>query len=72
MIASNCVFDILAIACLAFSCKKYKSEDLKPFILLVADKGEGLQAAEDLLQKTNANPVLVAGHPDFSEDMLYG
>ncbi|MCD8872485.1 EVE domain-containing protein [Staphylococcus gallinarum] len=49
-----------------------QSEDLKPFILLVADKGEGLQAAEDLLQKTNANPVLVAGHPDFSEDMLYG
>ncbi len=48
------------------------AEDLKPFILLVVDKGEGLQAAEDLLQKTNANPVITSGHPDFTEDMLYG
>ncbi|HLR18811.1 MAG TPA: EVE domain-containing protein [Staphylococcus sp.] len=48
------------------------SEDLKPFILLVVDKGEGLKAAEDLLQKTNSNPVITSGHPDFSEDMLYG
>lgn len=48
------------------------AEDLKPFILLVVDKGEGLKAAEDLLQKTNANPVITSGHPDFTEDMLYG
>ncbi|SCT32615.1 EVE domain-containing protein [Staphylococcus caeli] len=48
------------------------SEELKPFILLVVDKGEGLKAAEDLLQKTNANPVITSGHPDFTEDMLYG
>ncbi|MFQ3904191.1 EVE domain-containing protein [Staphylococcus sp. KG4-3] len=47
-------------------------EELKPFILLVVDKGEGLKAAEDLLQKTNANPVITTGHPDFNEDMLYG
>ncbi|MDN8848473.1 EVE domain-containing protein, partial [Staphylococcus aureus] len=38
-------------------------EDVKPFILLVVDKGEGLKAAENLLQKTNANPVITAGHP---------
>lgn len=50
-----------------------KSEDdIKPFILLVVDKGEGLKAAENLLQKTNANPVITSGHPDFTEDMLYG
>jgi len=48
------------------------SEELKPFILLVVDKGEGLKASEDLLQKTNANPVITSGHPDFTEDMLYG
>lgn len=47
-------------------------EDIKPFILLLVDKGEGLKAAEDLLQKSNANPVIIAGHPDFTEDMLYG
>src|SRR5699024_2211100 len=47
-------------------------EDVEPFILLVVDKGEGLKAAENLLQKTNANPVIAAGHPDFTEDMLYG
>lgn len=47
-------------------------DDIKPFILLVVDKGEGLKAAENLLQKTNANPVITAGHPDFTEDMLYG
>ena len=47
-------------------------DNLKPFILLVADKGNGLSAAEDLLQKANANPVFTTGHPDFSEDMLYG
>ncbi|KKI56460.1 AAA domain (dynein-related subfamily) [Staphylococcus pasteuri] len=46
---------------------------LKPFILLVVDKKEeGLKAANDLLQKTNANPIITTGHPDFSEDMLYG
>ena len=22
--------------------------------------------------KTNANPVITSGHPDFTEDMLYG
>lgn len=49
------------------------SDDIKPFILLVVDKKEeGLKSAEDLLQSTNANPVLTTGHPDFSEDMLYG
>ncbi|WP_210146331.1 EVE domain-containing protein [Staphylococcus sp. GDY8P29P] len=51
---------------------KTDDEDIKPFILLVVDKGEGLKAAENLLQKTNANPVITAGHPDFTEDMLYG
>lgn len=46
---------------------------IKPFILLVVDKKEeGLKAANDLLQKTNANPIITSGHPDFSEDMLYG
>lgn len=50
-----------------------KEEALKPFILLVVDrKEEGLKAANDLLQKANANPVITTGHPDFSEDMLYG
>ena len=48
-------------------------ETIKPFILLVVDKREeGLKAANNLLQKTNANPVITSGHPDFSEDMLYG
>ncbi|MBI5973787.1 EVE domain-containing protein [Staphylococcus caledonicus] len=48
-------------------------ETIKPFILLVVDKREeGLKAASNLLQKTNANPVITTGHPDFSEDMLYG
>lgn len=52
---------------------KWKEEALKPFILLVVDrKEEGLKAANDLLQKANANPVITTGHPDFSEDMLYG
>ena len=23
-------------------------------------------------KKANANPVITTGHPDFSEDMLYG
>ena len=23
-------------------------------------------------KKTNANPIITSGHPDFSEDMLYG
>lgn len=46
---------------------------IKPFILLVVDKKEeGLKAANDLLQKTNANPIITSGYPDFSEDMLYG
>jgi hypothetical protein len=50
-----------------------QDEDLKPFILLVVEPGEpGLKAAEDLLQKTNAHPVITTGHPDFTEDMLYG
>lgn len=50
-----------------------EQDSLKPFIMLVVDKSEeGLKAANDLLQKTNANPVITAGHPDFSEDMLYG
>src|SRR5699024_4161515 len=47
-------------------------EDVKPFIRLVVDKGEGLKAPENLLQTSNANPVITAGHPDFTEDMLYG
>lgn len=53
---------------------EYQNDDsLKPFILLVVDrKEEGLKAANDLLQKTNANPVITSGHPDFTEDMLYG
>ncbi|EHJ06638.1 EVE domain-containing protein [Staphylococcus simiae] len=50
-----------------------QEETVKPFILLVVDdKEEGLKAAQDLLQKANANPVITTGHPDFSEDMLYG
>ena len=53
---------------------EYQNDDsLKPFILLVVDrKEEGLKTANDLLQKTNANPVITSGHPDFTEDMLYG
>ena len=50
-------------------------DDIKPFILLVINdknRAEGLKAAENLLQKTNANPVITSGHPDFTEDMLYG
>ncbi|AMG95584.1 EVE domain-containing protein [Staphylococcus simulans] len=50
-------------------------DEIKPFILLVIqdkDRAEGLKAAENLLQKTNAKPVITTGHPDFSEDMLYG
>ncbi|MEL0539424.1 EVE domain-containing protein [Staphylococcus debuckii] len=53
--------------------KKY--EELKPFILLVIsdrNRAEGLKAADNLLQKTNAHPVITSGHPDFTEDMLYG
>ncbi|MBF7016537.1 EVE domain-containing protein [Staphylococcus durrellii] len=50
-----------------------QNEELKPFILLVVEPGDpGLKAAEDLLQKTNAHPVITTGHPDFTEDMLYG
>ncbi|MDT0723952.1 EVE domain-containing protein [Staphylococcus haemolyticus] len=46
---------------------------LKPFILLVVEqREEGLKAANNLLQKTNANPVITSGHPNFTEDMLYG
>ncbi len=45
-----------------------EEEALKPFILLVVDrKEEGLKAANDLLQKANANPVITTGHPYFSE-----
>ncbi|MFW3591876.1 EVE domain-containing protein [Staphylococcus caprae] len=53
---------------------EHQNDDaLKPFILLVVEKKEeGLKAANDLLQKTNANPVITSGHPDFTEDMLYG
>ena len=48
-------------------------DTLKPFVLLVVDqKEEGLNAANELLQKTNANLVITSGHPDFTEDMLYG
>lgn len=50
-----------------------KDETLKPFILLVVGQhDEGLKAANELLDKTNANPVITTGHPDFSEEMLYG
>lgn len=48
-------------------------DSIKPFILLVVEqREEGLKAANNLLQKTNANPVITSGHPDFTEDMLYG
>ena len=48
-------------------------DTLKPFVSLVVDqKEEGLNAANELLQKTNANLVITSGHPDFTEDMLYG
>ncbi|MCU5746605.1 EVE domain-containing protein [Staphylococcus sp. SQ8-PEA] len=47
--------------------------ELKPFILLVVEEHQnGLEAAQNLLQKTNANPVVTTGHVDFTEDMLYG
>lgn len=52
-----------------------QDQSLKPFILLAVDadqKDEGMKAAEALLQKVNANPTFTVGHPDFSEDMLYG
>lgn len=52
---------------------EHQQDTVKPFILLVVDKKEeGLKAANELLHKTNANPVITTGHPDFSEDMLYG
>ncbi|MDU4913604.1 MAG: EVE domain-containing protein [Staphylococcus epidermidis] len=55
------------------STQNAEDDSLKPFVLLVVEqKGEGLKAAEELLQKTNANPVITSGHPDFTEDMLYG
>ena len=41
-------------------------------MLVVEQREEGLKAANNLLQKTNANPVITSGHPDFTEDMLYG
>ncbi|MDM7883304.1 EVE domain-containing protein [Staphylococcus borealis] len=51
----------------------HHEEGIKPFILLVVEqREEGLKAANNLLQKTNANPVITSGHPDFTEDMLYG
>jgi hypothetical protein len=37
---------------------------------IIDKREEGLKAANNLLQKTNANPVITSGHPDFSEDML--
>ncbi|UXR69173.1 MULTISPECIES: EVE domain-containing protein [unclassified Staphylococcus] len=50
-----------------------KEEDVKPFILLLADdKAEGLKAAASLVEKANATPVMTVGHPDFMEEMLYG
>ncbi|PMB96821.1 EVE domain-containing protein [Staphylococcus sp. UMB0328] len=53
--------------------EQHQETTIKPFILLVVDKKEeGLKAANVLLQKTNANPIITSGHPDFSEDMLYG
>ncbi|WP_449455786.1 AAA family ATPase, partial [Streptococcus suis] len=49
------------------------SDDIKPFILLlVQEKEEGLKAAESLVEKANASSVITTGHPDFSEEMLYG
>ncbi|HBK0565672.1 TPA: EVE domain-containing protein [Staphylococcus pseudintermedius] len=48
-------------------------DDIKPFILLLAhDKAEGLASAKTLVEKANATPVITVGHPDFSEEMLYG
>ena len=47
-------------------------ETIKPFILLVVDKREEGLKAPIIFYKTNANPVITSGHPDFSEDMLYG
>ena len=43
-------------------------------MLVISDRNraEGLKAADNLLQKTNAHPVITSGHPDFTEDMLYG
>ena len=41
-------------------------------MLVVEQREEGLKAANNLLQKTNANPVITSGHPDFYRDMLYG
>ena len=39
-------------------------DSIKPFILLVVEqREEGLKAANNLLQKTNANPVITSGHP---------
>ncbi|MBF9301641.1 EVE domain-containing protein, partial [Staphylococcus epidermidis] len=41
------------------STQNAEDDSLKPFVLLVVEqKGEGLKAAEELLQKTNANPVI--------------
>lgn len=49
------------------------NEDIKPFILLLSNnKEEGLKSAESLVEKANATPVITTGHPDFSEEMLYG
>ena len=54
------------------STQNAEDDSLKPFVLLVVEqKGEGLKAAEELLQKTNVNPVITSGHPDFTEDMIY-
>ncbi len=50
-----------------------ENQELKPFILLLAEqKEEGLNAAKSLVEKANATSVITVGHPDFSEEMLYG
>ena len=35
-------------------------------------KRRRFKSSERLVTKTNANPVITSGHPDFTEDMLYG
>ena len=53
---------------------EHQNDDaLKPFILLVVEKKRRrFKSSERLVTKTNANPVITSGHPDFTEDMLYG
>ncbi|MBI5975890.1 EVE domain-containing protein [Staphylococcus canis] len=53
--------------------KHATSDEIKPFVILIVDdKEEGLKAAESLVEKANASSVITVGHPDFSEEMLYG